>query len=281
MKEKENPLEKSISLALAIAEQIFGDYRANLDTARNFAEEAAKAGAEILIFPEMNLTGYPTTRELLEEVALPLEEVLADLLQLSEKYKLVLVCGFAERTGENFFITQLVTGPSGRIATYRKIHLGPPERLLFIAGNEPTIFAACGTQFGLQLCYDAHFPELSTHLALLGAKVLLVPHASPRGTSEEKKESWMRHLPARAYDTGSYVFAVNPVGSDGTGKDFPGLGLGFGPDGKLVAEYLGAKPELLVCEVDPSRVTHARSHPMTAFYLGRRPDLYKKLNDKL
>lgn len=269
-------MENILSIGLAVAPQILGDYGANLDIAEEFAKEAVKRGTEILVFPEMHLTGYPTTKEWLEEAAIPLEKALTDLLALSLKYRLVLVCGFAERAGDTFFITELATDPQSILCLYRKIHLGPPERSLFAAGSDPALFTSHGIRFGLQLCYDAHFSELSTHLALSGAEVLLVPHASPRGTSQEKKESWMRHLPARAYDTGSYVLGVNPVGADGARKHFPGLALAFGPDGKLLAECLTSKPELLVCEVDPSRVASVRSQPMTAFHLGRRPDLYKK-----
>ncbi|MDL2286881.1 hypothetical protein LJC24_05575, partial [Desulfococcaceae bacterium OttesenSCG-928-F15] len=258
------------SIGLALAPQILGDYDANLDALSEFAGEASRRGAGILVFPEMHLTGYPTTRKMLEETALPLEKVLTDLLALSLEYQLVLVCGFAERAGDSFFVTQLVTAPEGILSLYRKIHLGPPERALFEACSDPALFTFHGIRFGLQLCYDAHFPELSTHLALSGAEVLLIPHASPRGTSEEKKESWMRHLPARAFDTGSYVLCVNPVGWDGAGKYFPGLALGFTPDGKLFSECLTSKPELLLCEIDSSKVASVRSHPMTAFHLGRR-----------
>lgn len=269
--------KKDISLGLAVVPQFMGNYGANLDVVAEFSKKAADAGTEMLVFPEMQLTGYPATREKLESSALSLEKVQADLLYLSRLYGLVLVCGFAERAGEFFFVSQLAVGPSGPLCLYRKIHLGPPERGLFEAGSEPALFTAFGAKMGLQLCYDAHFPELSTYLSLSEAQVLLVPHASPRKTPEEKKESWMRHLPARAFDTGSYVFAVNPVGPDGTGKHFPGIALGFGPDGKLVAECLTARPELLSCTIDLSKVFSIRSHPMTAFHLGRRPDFYKKI----
>ena len=62
--------------------------------------------------------------------------------------------------------------------------------------------------FGLELCYESHFPEISTVLCLKGAEILFMPHASPRGEPDEKMKSWLRHLPSRAFDNGVFV---NPV----------------------------------------------------------------------
>ena len=52
------------------------------------------------------------------------------------------------------------------------------------------LFDVHGITLGIQLCYDAHFPELSTRMALDGADVIFMPHASPRGTPSKKLDSW-------------------------------------------------------------------------------------------
>ncbi len=70
---------------------------------------------------------------------------------------------------------------------------------------------------GIQLCYDAHFPELSTRMAVNGADIIFMPHASPRGTPSQKLTSWLRHLTARAFDNGVFIVACNQNGDNQKG----------------------------------------------------------------
>ncbi|TYT73200.1 nitrilase-related carbon-nitrogen hydrolase [Desulfobotulus mexicanus] len=270
------PDKDGIITGLALAPQFMGDVQNNLATLKLFCERASRAGVEVLLLPEMNLTGYPTRKEDLERCALGLEEAISIMVPLASRWDLVLVAGFVERSEKRFFVTQLALGPEGLLALYRKIHLGPPERPLYCAGDQTASFMFKGIHFAIALCYDAHFPELFSHLASQGVDVFLIPHASPRTTPQEKKSSWLRHLPARAFDTGSYVLAVNPLGPDGAGKSFPGLALGLGPDGRIFGELGTEKPDLLVLNLHAERVKALRSHPMTAFHLARRPELYGK-----
>ncbi|TWI62856.1 N-carbamoylputrescine amidase [Desulfobotulus alkaliphilus] len=270
------PDKDGIITGLALAPQFLGDVQANLATLSSFCERADAAGVDILVFPEMHLTGYPTRKEDLERSVLGLEEAISMMAPLASRWNLVLVAGFAEKSENRFFVTQLALGPDGILAIYRKIHLGPPERSLYTAGDQTASFRFMGMHFAIALCYDAHFPELFSHLASQGADVFLIPHASPRGTPQDKKSSWLRHLPARAFDTGSYVLVVNPLGSDGAGKSFPGLALGLGPDGRIFGELGTENPDLLVLNLHAERVKALRSHPMTAFHRARRPELYGK-----
>jgi len=263
-----------LPLVLAVLPQAAGDVAANLLGITAACEKAATSSACMVVFPEMQLTGYLLGADALHQKALTLEEALFLLSPLARKFDLCLVCGFAERTDAGFYVSALALGPEGLLAHYRKIHLGSPERGLYLEGDRPVVFSFMGLTFGLALCYDAHFPELFSCLAHMGAEVFLIPHASPRTTPEEKKASWLRHLPARAFDTGSYVLAVNPCSGDGTGKFFPGLALALGPDGRACAELFATGPGLLFLSLNPERVSAIRSHSMTAFHRGRRPDLY-------
>ena len=163
------------------------------------------------------------------------------------------------------FASHLVLYPDGAIARYRKLHIPPPERPLFRSGNNVPLFKLKGLTFGIQLCYDAHFPDLSTRMAVQGADLILMPHASPRGTPAAKHRSWMRHLPARAYDNGLFVIAVNQTGPNGEGLEFPGLALGFGPGGEPLAEDLGGEERMRVIDLKAETLRHVRSHRMRYF----------------
>ncbi|PIE71945.1 MAG: nitrilase [Deltaproteobacteria bacterium] len=232
---------------------------------------AADAGVRLLAFPELSLTGYGLSPSALLS-AEPLPGPGSDhLLNLAVKHGMVLCGGIMERSRSGKrYLTHLVCHPSGHLRWYRKLHLSPGEQTIFTPGHHIPLFHLYGMTMGIQLCYDAHFPELSTLMRQEGADVLLIPHASPRGTPEQKRDSWMRHLPARAYDNSLYVMAGNPVGSNGEHLLFPGVALGLTPDGRLASACLSADAAmLLTLDVDRDALHRLRAHPMRHFFSSR------------
>jgi predicted amidohydrolase len=131
-----------------------------------------------------------------------------------------------------------------------------------------------GLTFGIQLCYDAHFPELSTRMALNGADVIFIPHASPRGTPEDKYHSWLRHLKARAFDNSVFIVAVNQVGDNGNGLAFPGIAVAISPSGEVMDKKLCENEDMLVVELKEDLLTRVRSSFMHFFLPNRRKDLF-------
>jgi N-carbamoylputrescine amidase len=223
----------------------------------------------------MSVTGYsvrPSTAQAAETVPGP---ATAELSGLARTAGIAIAAGMAERdSADRLFASHLVLYPDGAIERYRKLHIPPPERPLFSPGSEIPLFKLKGLTFGIQLCYDAHFPELSTRMAELGAELILMPHASPRGTPAAKHRSWMRHLPARAYDNSLFVIAFNQTGPNGEELEFPGLALGFDPGGELLAADLGGEERMRVFDLKAETLRHVRSHAMRYFLPNRRPELY-------
>ncbi|MBW1777070.1 MAG: nitrilase [Deltaproteobacteria bacterium] len=243
---------------------------------RRWVRKARDQGADILCFPEMNVTGY-SIRHQIREAAEPIPgPVTAALSELAAAGNMVLLAGMAEKGKRGgIYASHLAVFPDKRINVYRKLHIAPPEEGLFTPGNRLPLFEFKGVTFGIQLCYDAHFPELSTAMALKGAEVLFFPHASPRGSSKEKYFSWMRHLPARAFDNSLFAVACNPVGENGEGLSFPGVALVLGPDGRVLAKCLGKKEGLLVVDLKKRDLTRVRAHRMQHFLPRRRPEIYR------
>ena len=141
--------------------------------------------------------------------------------------------------------------PDGKLDIYRKIHLAPPERKCYLSGGEAPLFRAAGLTFGIQLCYDAHFPELAACMADRGADAIFLPHASPRGTAKDKHASWMRHLPARAFDNSLYVVACNQSGKNQSGLNFPGVSVIIDPAGRIIKKNTGGKEGFLMIRRPP------------------------------
>ncbi|MGA6926811.1 MAG: nitrilase-related carbon-nitrogen hydrolase, partial [Desulfosarcina sp.] len=174
------------------------------------------------------------------------------------------------------YASHMVITPQGRTAIYRKLHLAPPEAALFHPGDALPVFEWSGIRFGIQLCYDAHFPELSTRMAEAQADIIFIPHASPRGQAADKHHSWMRHLPARAFDNGLFVVACNQTGNNQNGLVFPGNAVAFSPSGEIMDSRLSGRSGLLMVDLRADRIQHVRGHRMRYFLPHRRPELYRQ-----
>lgn len=253
-----------------------GDVRYNIENTINWTRRAKAAGAGIVCFPELNITGYGLTLDNYEKIAASFEDIVDELSSLAKRENITVLAGTVKKGPHSglFLPGHVVAYPHGPVEIYYKLHIAPPEASFFISGTTVPLFHGQGVKFGIQLCYDAHFPELSTRMALHGADILFFPHASPRGASaQEKYDSWMRHLTARAYDNGLFVAACNQSGDNGGGLDFPGLALVIGPSGKVIDKLL-ASDQMLLVDLSASDLADVRSHRMRYFLPHRRPDIY-------
>jgi N-carbamoylputrescine amidase len=264
----------TLRAALVIQNCPAGNFDNNLARTLNEVSQAAEGNADVVVFPEMNLTGY-VTGEKIGSIACPVRsQWMEELQKTSDENNLIILAGLVEREANNrLFATHLVIQPSLSPAYYRKLHLSPFEARYFTPGSTVRVFEGPGFNFGVQLCYDAHFPELSTSMALKNADIIFIPHASPRGTSDEKFNSWMRHLTARAFDNGVFVVAVNQTGDNGHGLEFPGVALVIGPDGNLISKNTENLETICMVDLDMAALDRVRSHKIRYFLPNRRPNL--------
>ena len=122
-----------------------------------------------------------------------------------------------------------------------------------------------GVRFGLSICYDLRFPEMSRILAVRGADVLVAPSAWVAG--EMKEEHWQTMIKARAIENGSYVVAPDQVGNI-----FCGRSMAVDPFGVVLVD-MGQREGVEVVDIDRSRVQQVRkSLPLLK---NRRTDLYR------
>ncbi len=264
----------SVRIAAVLFNSLRGETGANLARMEAWTAAARRAGAAIACFPELNITGYGAD-EGLAAAAEPIPGAVTEALgAMARRQAIVILAGLAEKASDGrIFASHLAVTPEGVQGVYRKLHIAPPEERVFAAGDRIGLFEAAGVRFGLQLCYDAHFPDLATRMALAGADVIFMPHASPRGTPEEKLSSWMRHLPARAFDNGVFVVAWNQSGGNGAGLTFPGAALAIGPDGRVLARHTSTGEGMMIADLNGEALNAVRRHPMRYFLPRRRPDL--------
>ena len=270
-------MEKDIRVAMATCQSKVGQTDSNLQTMKRWTVMAAAQNADIVCFPELCITGYHA-RDTIIGAALPIDSKAVEaVLHMAVESDIAIVAGLAERDkGERIYSSAFACDKTGLLGIYRKVHLGPPEKKIFTQADAiGPLFKTNGFTFGIQLCYDAHFPELSTHMAALGADAIFFPHASPGISPGDKKDSWMRHLPARAFDNGIFVIAVNPVGDNGHGVYFPGTAITLSPAGKILKSHTCDHEIMTIVDLTREMLEGVRSHRMRYFFSNRRPDLYR------
>jgi len=268
-------MDKDIRVSLAVLTSRVGQTEDNLARAVKWIEASHLAGSRIICFPEASITGYANRTDI-RDVAEPVPGPSTDALcRAADQYDIVILAGIVEDAGSGaVHASHVVIKPDRSIGIYRKLHISPQEETAFTPGEDIPLFEVDGMRFGIQLCYDGHFPELTGNMAARGADALFIPHASPRSSSEEKLASWMRHLPARAYDNSVYILACNPAGTNGSSLRFPGLSLAIGPSGRILEKDISGKEGLLTVDLSSSDLAAVRSNPMHYFLPGRRPELY-------
>lgn len=270
-------MNKSIRIAAVVCRCPVGEVTRNLERTRYWTQQARRSGAALVCFPEMNLTGYGNRKEMVDLAISAQGPEITALRRLSAEQNMALLVGFAEKAADGkLYASHMAITPNGHTGIYRKLHLAPPEMDHFIPGRALPIFAWSGLRFGIQLCYDAHFPEIATRMTEADADVIFIPHASPRGQAQNKHQSWMRHLPARAFDNGLFVVACNQIGDNGNGLVFPGNAVVFSPSGEIMATHLSGESGLLLADLTAEQLLHVRSHRMRYFFPNRRPGLYRR-----
>ncbi len=235
------------------------------------AAEAAAMGADILVMPEMYLSGYNIGPENALRYAFG-QDGLAPAREIAAAHRIALVFGYPERLSEQVANSAVLIGPAGDILlNYRKSHLfGALDRAMFKAlGSEFPVVSLGGWNIGLLICYDIEFPEPARLLALGGADIILVPTAQMVPYTQVARLV----IPARAYENQVYLAYANHSGRD-DGLDYIGLSSICGPDGAVLAAA-GAGEEMLYATAEKPHHRAVRlADPLLA---DRRPELYGPL----
>lgn len=169
-----------VALAQACPELLAAEQ--NRERSVELAQQAFRRGANIVVLPELFISGYTLDADGLARVAEPLDgpTVAAWQAAAAETGGLV-VGGFCERDG-GLYNTAVAVGPQGPILHYRKTHLFSTEKSIFVPGDHGLPLVT--TDFGVLaicVCYDLRFVEVLRSLSLRGAELVCVPTAWVRG----------------------------------------------------------------------------------------------------
>ncbi|SON55649.1 N-carbamoyl-D-amino acid hydrolase [Hartmannibacter diazotrophicus] len=238
----------------------------NLAEITRLATAAKERGTELLVLPELALTGLADPQA--SAIAADGPE-LGAVDELARGLGLHIVAGFAERDGETLYNSALLTGPEGRLGIYRKLHLTEAERQWASAGDDWAVFDLPFGRLGLLIGHDAMFPEAGRILALRGCDLIACPaavrgrfHFGHEGTSVAQPEPiptgpdalhW-HQFRVRAGENNCY-FAFANVFSPLDG--YPGLSGVFGPDTFAFPRkeaIVSSNEDLAVAEIDTGTI---------------------------
>lgn len=233
------------------------------------ADRAAGQGADLLITPEMFLTGYNIPVDTLREAAGRMDDTI--VRELARDAGIGLLVGMPDLTeyGTLYNTALLIDDLGVERARYRKTHLfGDLDRDRFSAGDTLSpVVEFRGWKLALAICYDIEFPELARSLTLAGAEAILVPTANMK----PYESICTRIVPARAEENGVAIAYVNQCGPEGE-MDYCGLSCLCGPDGGDLARA-GTVPDLIFADLDREPFDAVRAN--ATHLIDRRPSLYR------
>ena len=255
---------------------------ANRSRCEDALERAFGEGADLVVLPELIVSGYGTNGDRLVEIAEPVPgpttESWAAIAGAADGY---IVGGLCERDGERLFNTAVAVGPDGVIGHYRKAHLFSEEKLAFTPGDLgfPLVTTRFGT-IGLCVCYDLRFVEVVRLMALQGAELICVPTAWLPGFDEqlwdhEGMSPQGRSTEVQANLSQVFIAAASQVGHHG-GYDFLGSSILIDPRGeRTIGPLSGTEEEVVVGTVDLSQASRAQTRgDLIVPRLDRRTDIY-------
>jgi len=250
---------ETLRVALAQLNTTVGDFEGNRAKILDAATRAAEAGADLVAYPELAITGYPPEDLLIrapfiDRAQTELAELAHDAARLPP---LIVGCLHFERHLYN----AAAVLHAGRIAGVYHKHELPnygvfDEHRYFQAGDEAPLFLIGGVEVGVTICEDIWFPGgPMREQALAGAQVIVNINASPFHAGKTRQRE--RMIATRASDNGVAVAYVNQVG----GQDelvFDGNSIVLGPTGELIARGASMEEDVVLVDIPLAQVRQAQ-----------------------
>jgi predicted amidohydrolase len=268
----------------------------NMETLARWSRAASEAGADLALFPELFIpgfvepfmyeAGYADRQKFLssaEPVSGPTVERLA---ALSRELRIRICTGLLELDGDTRYNTHVMVDPvKGYAGGYRKVQLEAGERWFSTPGNDFPIFDVLGIPTGVMICRDKSHPEVARILALEGAQLILVPHATTVRINMGFCSWSMKICAVRAMENGCYVIADNCIHDCPMNEERHQAGYNFAidPYGEVIHcdEGEGDVEKMALIRVDSAKVRERREWEGRGFNLwSRRPEAYQRLVQK-
>jgi predicted amidohydrolase len=276
--------ESSLRVACIQTEPVIGDKAYNMKQALVRVAEAAAAGANLVVLPELCSTGYVfETRQEAFSLAEPVPDgpTTAAWAEAAARHDLYIVAGIAERDGDVLYNSAVIVGPQGYVGRYRKNHLWAAENLFFERGDlGMPVFRIGAGRIAAAICYDIWFPETFRLAALQGADLLCVP------TNWVPMPQQPPHLPvmanilamAGAHANSMFVAATDRIGHE-RGQPFLGSSIIVSHTGWPLAGPASLdREEIILADMNLADARRKRTlNDFNQLLRDRRTDVYDEM----
>lgn len=232
-----------------------GAIKENAATMKKFFGKLSQEGVDMMIFPEMNLTGY-FDNALYEEKALALTDIeVLDIVHLTEGNNITIIFGIAEKMNGKLYISQIVAESGEIVEVYRKHNIINNEAQIFTPGDGEPVFIKGNMKYGITICADIDLPDLYQKYAENGCDMVF-ECASPDLYGDREKRDWeggyrwwknncIEKLSQYAKKNNIQI-GVATQGGRNTEDDFPGGGYLFSTNGEIISETDNYTQETLI-----------------------------------
>jgi predicted amidohydrolase len=272
-------MNEKIKVALAQISCKRGDKAENIGKIESRVTKAKQQGADLVIFPELSLTGY-TMRDQIYELAetIPGHSTIA-LEKIAKKTGAYIVFGMpelSEKTQATVYNAAVLVGPDGYVGKYRKMYLPThsvfEEKRYFRPGYQTAVFETELGKIGLIICYDIFFPEVSRLTRLKGAQLIVCISASPT----TRRTFFETLTAARAIENTTFLAYVNLVGIE-DGLHFWGGSRLVGPNGKVRVKAKYDEEDTVIGKINYSDIRPTET--FVPILKDLRPELFDKLKE--
>jgi len=272
---------EEVNIALSQISCRIGDKKHNLNKMKEQIKQAKKNGANLIIFPELALTGY-TLKDLVYESAEPIPGPSTNLLtEVAKKENVRIVLGMVEQSkkaGAVLYNTAVLLSPKGFVGKYQKLYLPThsvfEEKRYFRPGYNLPVFDTDIGKLGLIICYDVFFPETVRLLRLKGAQLIVCISASPA----VRRKFFEVLTVARAIENTVFLAYVNLVGIE-DGLQFWGGSRLIAPNGSIISQAKYDDEDLVAGKINYADLKRTETFVPTLRDL--RPELFDSLKGQL
>jgi predicted amidohydrolase len=277
-----------IRVALAQVHCPWADSRANLERMAGWAERAKTGGAEMVVFPELCVSGICKDERLASTTETLDGPSVAFVRALARDLGLAIGFGLSETASGLPFNTYIVVEPDGTLAgVYRKNHIPTLEVPFWQGHTDRPVFRALGRPMAVSICWDNQHPDLLRHYSRGGAEIVLMPHAWDADaldddgrviaydsiaeivawhrrtgrmrwkTHDQMRDDFYRTIPDLAREGRFWALFVNQAGRPHACLDFVGPSFVVDPTGRVVAETRDREEQIVFAEIGTAAGTRA------------------------
>lgn len=258
-----------MKIALGQTNIIWEDKNKNIEKCKIMIEKASKNNCDIIVFPEMSLTGFTMNTEKMSE-NFENSKTIKFFSEMSKKYNIYIGFGLSIKENEKSLNKFIVCDDKGNIiCNYSKIHpfsFGM-EKDYYMGGESVESFSLKGIKCSPLICYDLRFPEIFQICSKESLIIFVIAN-----WPSERINHWDLLLKSRAIENQCFIAGVNRTGKDIT-LNYNGHSRIINPFGESLTE-LTEEESLIIYDIEPKEAVEYRKS--FKLKLDRREDIYKK-----